>query len=278
MASEGVDLDLIVIDQSDGPETGQLLKALTERSLHYVRSTTRGVGAGLDEALRLARSPYLLRTDDDCVVPTNWVADMAAILDEHPRAALVFCNVVADPYDRSAGYVPMYEQQQTRILRSPLATCRGRGLGAGVAYRREAVMAVGGFDILMGPGSKYPSGDDLDIELRVLLRGWNVVDTADVAVVHHGFRTFAEGRDHAVRDWIALGACLGKLTRTMHPSALVLAAWEFSANAVMPPLVDIFHFRKPRGLRRIVSFWRGFVNGLTAPVDVRTMRFLDGSG
>jgi hypothetical protein len=276
MASQGVDLDLIVIDQSDGPDTGQLLTALSESRLRYVHSATRGVGAGLDEGLRLARSPYVIRTDDDCEVPANWAADMAAILDQDPRAALVYCNVVAEPYDRSAGYVPTYERRQSRTLRSPLATCRGRGLGAGIGYRRDAVLSVGGFDTFMGPGSKFPSADDTDIELRVLLKGWHVVDTAEVAVVHHGFRTFVDGRDHAIRDWIALGACLGKLTRTMHPSALVLAAWEFSAHAVMPPVIDVVHLRKPRGLQRIVSFCRGFAKGLTTPVDFRTMRFTNG--
>jgi hypothetical protein len=125
----------------------------------------------------------------------------------------------------------------------------------------------------MGPGGKFQSADDWDIELRVLLRGWQVVHTAELSVIHRGFRTFAQGRDHASRDWFGIGACLGKLTRTAHPTALMVAAWELSAHAVIPPLVDVVHLRKPSGLRRIVAFCRGFAHGLVAPVDFRTMRF-----
>jgi hypothetical protein len=278
MASKGVELDLIVIDQSEGSETGRLLKEPAENpGLRYVHSMTRGVGPGLNEGLRLARSPYIIRTDDDCVVQADWVAEMAAILDANPGVALVFCNVIAEPYDRNAGYVPTYEPRRTRILRSPLATCRGRGLGAGMGFRKDAILAIGGLDPLMGPGGRLGSADDFDLELRVLVSGWQVVDTAELAVVHHGFRTFADGRDHAIRDWLGLGACLGKLTRTRHPSALVLAGWELSAHAILPALVDLIHFRRPRGLQRIVSFCRGYGKGLTAPVDFRTMRFISES-
>lgn len=276
LASEGVDLDLIVVDQSEGSETAQLLEGLTQRAkLRYIRSETRGVGAALNEGLRLARSPYVLRTDDDCLVPPDWVAGMAAIMEMHPHAALVFCRVLAEPHDRNRGYVPTYEPQLTRVLRSPLAACGGWGLGAGMGFRRDAVLAIGGVDAMMGPGGKFHSADDLDIELRVLLRGWHVVDTAELAVVHRGFRTFAEGRDHAIRDWLGIGACLGKLARARHPSVLVLAAWELWVHAILPPLIDGLHLRKPRGLQRIVSFGRGFAHGLTAPVDVQTLRFTD---
>jgi GT2 family glycosyltransferase len=276
MASEGVEIDLIVIDQSDGPETGRLLAQLPEKTgLRYVRSTTRGVGSGLNEGLRLARSPYVIRTDDDCLVPAGWLAGMAAILQESPDVALVFCNVIAEPYDRETGYVPTYEPRRTRTLRSPLATCRGRGLGAGMGLRRDAVLEIGGLDTLMGPGGILGSADDFDLELRILLRGWQVVDTADLAVVHRGFRTFDEGRSHTSRDWLGIGAVLGKLTRTGHPSAIVLAGWELSAHAAMQPLVDLIHLRRPRGIQRIISFGRGYAKGLVTSVDSRTMRFIN---
>jgi hypothetical protein len=127
----------------------------------------------------------------------------------------------------------------------------------------------------MGPGGRFHSADDLDIQLRVLLKGWHVVDAAELAVVHRGFRTFAEGRAHAIRDWQGIGACLGKLARAKHPSALVLAAWELWAHAILPPLIDVLHLRKPRGLQRIVSFCRGFATGVVASVDAKTMRFID---
>jgi hypothetical protein len=274
LASEGVELELIVIDQSDeGRRDETRLLLPDDGRLRYVPSRTRGLGAGLDEGLSLATWPVIVHTDDDCVVSPEWVLGMAMTLEDHPRAGLVFCNVVAAPYDPSEGYVPTYEVGRTRILRSVLATCLGRGLGAGMAFRQSAVREVGGVDAMMGAGSRFHSCEDWDIELRMLLSGWEVVHTPEVSVVHHGFRTFAEGRDHAMRDWFGIGACMAKLARAGHPSALVIAAWQLGVYGVLPPLGDVIRLRRPRGLQRVVSFCRGFAVGLVSPVDPARLRF-----
>ena len=73
------------------------------------------------------------------------------------------------------------------------------GLGAGMALRREAVLAFGGFDETFCPGARFASGDDWDISLRAMLCGWQVYDTAGISILHHGFRTLAEGRRPAAQ-------------------------------------------------------------------------------
>ena len=274
LESKGVELDLVVIDQSDSTETAEALSEWTSTAqVRIVRSHHRGVGAALNDGLSQAAFPIVIRTDDDCEVDPGWVAGMAAVFDDRPEVAMVFCNVVAGPHDRQAGYVPEYLRHRTRLLRSPIDTIRGWGIGAGVGFRREAIQAIGGFDDKMGPGSPFQSGDDWDVELRALLNGWHVVHTADLQVIHHGFRTFTEGRDHARRDWFGIGACFGKLARTRHPSVWLLAAWELGTHAVLPPVVDIAHLRRPRGLMRIVAFCEGYTRGLTAPIDKDTYCF-----
>jgi glycosyltransferase involved in cell wall biosynthesis len=274
LESKGVDLDLVVVDQSDGPETADALNDQTSSGqVRLFRSRTRGVGAALNEGLRLALSPIVIRTDDDCEVDPGWIAGMASLFDDQPEVVMVFCNVVAGPHDEQAGYVPEYPCERTRLLRSPIDTISGRGIGAGVGFRRDALLAIGGFDDQMGPGSAFQACEDWDAELRALLKGWHVLHTADQTVVHHGFRTFAEGRDHAGRDWFGIGACLGKLARTGRPSIWLLGAWELGANAVFPPLVDIARLRRPQGFQRIAAFCRGFAKGLTAPIDKETNCF-----
>ena len=66
-----------------------------------------------------------------------------------------------------------------------------------MAVRRDVMLELGGFDELFGPGARFMSADDVDVAVRVLLRGWHVYTTGDRRVVHHGFRTLREGRDHA---------------------------------------------------------------------------------
>jgi len=274
LKSDRADLEVIVVDQSDGRETESALAPLAaDGRLRYGRTQSRGKGAALNEGLRLARGEVVVCTDDDCEAPPDWVAAMAGVLELQPTAAVAFCNVTAPPYDPTTGYVPAYERRTSRLLRSITATCAGHGLGAGMALRREAILALGGFDEALGPGSRFPSGDDWDITGRALLRGWHVYETADLSILHHGFRSAAEGRNHSRRDWIAIGAVCAKPLRAGHLRAIVVPLWEFSAHALYPPLADVLRLRRPHGLARITGFLRGFIDGLRTPVDRKTLRF-----
>src|SRR5687767_1339868 len=108
--------DVIVIDQSDDDAAEMALCALKDSRLRYVRSRARGKGAALNQGLRLAAGEVVVCTDDDCEAPAGWVMDMASVMDAHPRTAVLFCNVLAPPYDRAAGYVPAYERHVDRVL------------------------------------------------------------------------------------------------------------------------------------------------------------------
>ena len=268
------EIEVLVVDQSDDAESERALSTLpADARLRYHRSATRGKGAALNEGLRLSRGEVVVCTDDDCIAPPGWVGAMADVFGDQPRAALVFCNVAAPPYDHQAGYIPAYVRTESRLLRSIGDTIRGHGLGAGMALRRELILELGGFDESLGPGARFGSGDDWDITARVLLRGWHVYETAELTIVHHGFRTYQEGRNHARRDWIAIGAVCAKPLRAGHWRAAVVPAWEFSAHALWPPLSDLLRLRRPRGASRIFGFLRGFADGLATPVDRQTLIF-----
>jgi hypothetical protein len=136
-------------------------------------------------------------------------------------------------------------------------------------------LALGGFDDAIGPGARFKSGDDWDIELRLLMKGWQVYETANLWVLHHGFRTFADGRDHSRRNWYGMGAVVAKPLHAGHFEAVGIALWQVVANAAAPALVDLFHFRRPRGLGRIPAFCRGFATGLRTHVNCAELKYVD---
>jgi glycosyltransferase involved in cell wall biosynthesis len=273
LSDDNAAFDLFVIDQSDGFETQEVLASGADSRLHYVRSKVRGKGAALNEGLRLARGAIIVCTDDDCEAAPGWVMEMAGALEKRPASAILFCNVLAGPHDQTAGYVPGFTRYQDRSLSSILAARHGLGLGAGMAFRRDVVLSFGGFDETFGPGSRFPSGDDWDVALRLLLFGWQVFESAQLSIVHHGFRTFVEGREHALRDWRAIGAVCAKPIRAGYPSGMVLSLWLFSTLALWPPLRDLLAFRPPAGRSRLVGFIRGFAEGLGTPVDPQTLSY-----
>jgi glycosyltransferase involved in cell wall biosynthesis len=274
LTSNGDAFELIVIDQSDGTDSEQTLAEFrSDARLRYVRSRPKGKGASLNAGLRMARSPIVVCTDDDCEAPPGWAVEMTRLMETHPKVAVAFCNVNGGTYDRTAGYVPAYERQTDRILQSIGDVRSGIGLGAGMALRRDAVLAFGGFDESFGPGARFPSGDDRDVSIRALLRGWHVYETASLSVMHHGFRTLAEGREHAFRDWFAIGALCAKPIRAGYLRVVSVAAWWFFGDAIWPPLHDLMLFRRPSGMARIAGFLQGFVDGARIPVDDETLVF-----
>ena len=106
-----------------------------------------------------------------------------------------------------------------------------------------------------------------------MLGGWDVRDTASLSVLHYGFRTLAEGKAHAKRDWISIGALCAKPIRAGYGRAIGLSLWLFGVEALWPPVRDLLRLRKPSGLSRIVGFAQGFAGGLRTPVDRDTLRF-----
>jgi GT2 family glycosyltransferase len=268
------EFQLLVIDQSDGPGTEAALTVFgSDPRLCYVRSTTRGKGAALNEGLRLATGDVVICTDDDCEATPGWIGAMRNVFEEAPTAAVAFCRVDTPVYDRATGYIPDFAQPR-RLVRSVSAFRDRRGLGAGMALRRDVVLKLGGFDEQLGPGARFMAADDMDLALRALLSGWHVYNTGDRPIVHHGFRTLEEGREHARRDFVGLGAACAKPLRAGHLRAIVIPGWEFLVHALWPPIDDLISLRRPRGLSRINGFIAGFVGGLRAPLDPVHMVFV----
>ena len=52
-----------------------------------------------------------------------------------------------------------------------------------------------------------------------------MLETDRTEVVHHGFRTMAEGRT-VTTGWIGIGAMYAKLARTGHVRWLLLGCWD----------------------------------------------------
>ncbi len=111
------------------------------------------------------------------------------------------------------------------------------------------------------------------LAIRALLVGKHVFETTEFAIIHDGFRTFAEGRLHSRHDWLGIGAVCAKPLRAGYFGAAVVPLWLFSSGALWPPIADLLRLRRPRGVGRIVGFLEGFGGGLRVPVDPKTLRY-----
>jgi GT2 family glycosyltransferase len=268
-----LDIEVVVLDQSAGDETQSALESLGDARLRYVRSPRLGKGRAMNAAAAFATSQFLVFTDDDCEVQPDWLEGILRPFETMPDVGLVFTNVIALDHDRSQGYIPDFVRDSSRVVPSVRSLVDGWGLGAAMAIRREVFVTIGGADEYLGPGGLFPSADDLDLELRVMLMGWRVYECADVYVIHRGFRNWEEGRAHTVRDWSGIGGCVVKLLRARRGEVLgfvLLVLWK---KVFLSLLTDIVHLRKPR-IRRLTAFVGAFVHGLRMPIDAEQLRYV----
>jgi GT2 family glycosyltransferase len=264
-------VELYLVDQNP-PET--LLEILTEFSadprFRHILTDVRGKGRALNLAFSMTDSEVVCITDDDCEATAGWASDMSSVLTEH-SAGIVFCNVEPGEYDRARGFIPSCHTEVEQILKTADDYAAPITLGAGMAVRKEVWHSLGGFDAHFGPGGEFSSGDEDDFALRALLSGHSVVFTPRTKVIHHGFRTWAQGRALARRNLFAFGAVCGKL-HAVRPRA-IRRYWMtvFFGQIVLEPLKSLLRRGRLSGITGIIWFVKGFREGCRRGAEPATM-------
>ena len=269
--------ELLVIDQSSDAETRQALSRFElDPRFRYLSTPTRGLSRARNIGLMNGNAPYVLMTDDDCEVPADWVAGMVDVLDGHPTVGLVFGRVVAGPYDPEAGFVPVTGHEHDSLLTS-VRNYPNQGIGAAMGLRKEAVERIGGFDPELGPGATFKAADDVDLALRLLLSGSHVLQSCRTSVVHHGFRTFEEGRT-LIRGYVyGSVAAYAKLFKCGHPRFAAVLVADIWRNVVVETVRSLAQRRRPPVLGRLRYSIKGVIGALRMPVDRATWAFVDGA-
>lgn len=268
LANDHPDLRVIVVDQSNDDSSERALAELRrDPRLTYVRSDTKGVSRSRNEGLRLAETDVVCFTDDDCEVPPSWLREMQRLFVTYPKVIAAFCSVRPGPHDELSGFIPTYECPGTRVIGRRTGKRTARGMGAGLALRRAEMLELGGFDEELGPGARFPACEDGDIIIRALLRGYQVCETNRTFVIHHGVRTWQEGKELSKRDWVGIGATCAKPLRIGEWAFVPSAMYELLVKGMGPPIKDILRGKPPRGSARALHFMNGFVRGMLTPID-----------
>jgi GT2 family glycosyltransferase len=272
LRSEVADFELVIVDQSSNDETRRAVEPfLGDPRIRYVHSDIAGTSRARNRGFELTTAPIIAITDDDCIVPPDWLSRLAAPFEAHPEVGVVYCNVDAAPSE-GPGYTPQIRFPKTRLIRSlhDIRPSQPLWMGAGMAIRRSILSDVHGFDEMLGPGCAFSACEDNDIAWRSLVRGWWICENANATVVHDGFRTLEQLRAHGMRDFYGIGGTLAKYLKTGHLRIAAMVIPLLYNFGVAAPVRDLLNGRPPRGLRRPYMLVRGFFAGLRAPLDRTT--------
>jgi GT2 family glycosyltransferase len=207
--------EIVVVDnRPDLPGTAALVaewragRGAGQPPVRYVREPRRGVVHARNRGLVEARGEIVAFADDDVVVDRGW---LRALVDDFadPRVVAVTGLVLARELETPAqlwveqyggfskgflrhrfeatGYETVELGQVRRVVAGPRTLYPylpgTYGTGANVAFRAGVLRELGGFDPVLGADA-VPSGEDIDVLIRVVLAG-HVLTYQPSAIVWH---------------------------------------------------------------------------------------------
>ncbi len=257
-----------IVDQSESDATEKVVAPLlVDPRIRYVRTTSKGLSAALNEGIRGATTELVAITGDDCEVDATWLEALAAAFRIDPHAGVIFGNVVPGPHDPAAGFVPASVRSRPVLVRTIRDKYQLSGTSACMALRRTVWQALQGFDEMLGLGAPLRSGEETDFVIRALFAGHFVYETPDVAVVHHGLIPWDQRLPLIERNWYGTGAAFAKVLKRGRPEALLALAklawsWASGRSRVAASLGD-----GPYRSACLVAFTRGFASGSLMLID-----------
>jgi glycosyltransferase involved in cell wall biosynthesis len=271
----GAGFELIIVDQSDDDATECAVTPFLQLShVRYLRTASRGLGMARNVGVAAARGEWIAFTDDDCTAGRDWLAGLRRGFELDARIGVVFGNVIEGPHDRDAGFVPSYVRKGSFLARSIADKHNVEGIGACMALRKSVWSSLGGFDPLLGAGSRFHAAEELDFVIRALEAGYWVYETAGAEVVHTGFRPNAQKSALAYEYCFGIGAVYLKHLKCGRWRVLVPLVQLAFRWALRHPVVH--YGTPPDRLPRLWGVLDGAVAGCRTPVDRNALLYRHG--
>lgn len=186
---EHASFDVIVVDNA--PATEETRDAFLEAvggddRFRYLRLDRPGVSRARNAGIAAARGPLVAFIDDDVRVDSCWLQGLVRAFARVPSAVcvtgLVATQAIAGPEQRyfdsrvswAASLEPRVFHPSSEDPLHPWAAGRF-GAGANMAFRLEAICALHGFDEDLGPGTIAKGGEDIDLFVRALRAGGDLM-------------------------------------------------------------------------------------------------------
>lgn len=200
--------EVLVIDNAPRDDAARQVVAATP--FRYVREERPGLDRARNRGIAEARHELIAFTDDDVEVAPDWTGALAAAFAD-PRVAGVTGRVLPAAQETPAQRLfqrygnGMDKGDRPRLFDGaalrPAEILRAQdvGVGANMAFRRQALEAAGGFDPALDVGTPAAGAGDLDLFHR-LLRDGLLLRYEPAARVHHHHRRDLPGLRRQIRN------------------------------------------------------------------------------
>jgi O-antigen biosynthesis protein len=167
--------EVIVVDDGSSDDSASIAR---RHDVHLISTPNRGLSAARNEGLAAATGEIVAYIDDDAVADPDWLAFLAATFLDSDHAAVGGPNLPPGADGERAACIANTPGGPAHVLLSDRVA--EHIPGCNMAFRRERLEAVGGFDEQF-----RVAGDDVDVCWRVQERGGTIGFHPAALVWHH---------------------------------------------------------------------------------------------
>lgn len=256
LAAVPAETEVLVVDSAS--RTSDTLRVANEAGVRYVRSNVPGLSIARNIGLENATRSIVVFSDDDCALDPVFLAPLIAPFSDRRVAATT--GLLRDEHDQRGAS----DEPQVTLVRTEDGLDAGHG--ALMAFRRETITGLGGFDPLLGAGRHFGGAEDLDAMCRLLHAGSRITRVPASFVRHVNTRNdldyVALNRSYG----LGLGAMCAKWLRDAPVAGLALTARVLRRSAVRY-LRGIRSARSRHGQSSLMrGMWRGLWSARRIPV------------
>jgi len=225
------DFEVVVVDSSEGEEREKSAHLAARFRVKYIPEPRRGQSLARNSGLPHCTGEIVAFTDDDCLPEKDWLSRLVKnysgpeiwgcsgrIIPHRRESAADFFEEVAgqDLGEIRRVFTPadvtfspgLILQNAGKVFAKHM---KGKGLapwnvghGSSMSFRKSALEQLGGFDNRRGAGAPLESGEDLDINYRLLKSGHNIV-YEPAAVVRHNHHRMTIEEVYSTRYYYSCG-------------------------------------------------------------------------
>jgi glycosyltransferase involved in cell wall biosynthesis len=252
--------EVLVIDNGSFDETIEIAKRYPVR---IFRCPRRGIGPPRNLGIKMAKGSIVCFTDADCVVENKWLKKIFTFFKESPEIDGIGGPVLPYPFSQNniqklTGDIFMQEQMypsdETLVK---FGSLRGLLFGANSAYRKNALMSVGGFP--------EPGGSSLELCWKLVTKKFVLIFNPDIKVFH----IFPPDLYSIFKQYFRWGTQLTSMQKRYQGNRETLKEITSFSYNIMRQILSLLTLRKINKkilrLNQALCFYLGRLSGLNDP-------------